>query len=130
MRRQRGFTLIELMVGSSVTFVTVLAVSAAFLGYTQSFYTQAGVRGGQASLRQTHQMAMDIAERWDQAREDAHNKWIEYIRDERYMRDTKFDTLHPQSLHYVDKVVEELNRVEGYERYEAVPLDQLMREGR
>ena len=59
MRRQhqhRGFTLMELMVGSVVTFVTVLAVSAAFLGYTQSFYTQAGIRGGQASLRQTHQM--------------------------------------------------------------------------
>jgi type IV pilus assembly protein PilW len=58
MRRQRGFTLVELMVGSAVTFVTVLAVSAAFLGYTQSFYTQAGIRGGQASLRQTHQMVV------------------------------------------------------------------------
>lgn len=58
MRRQRGFTLIELMVSSAVTFVTVLAVSAAFLGYTQSFYTQAGIRGGQASLRQTHLMVV------------------------------------------------------------------------
>lgn len=58
MRRQRGFTLIELMVGSAVTFLTVLAVSAAFLGYTQSFYTQAGIRGGQASLRQTHLMVV------------------------------------------------------------------------
>jgi type IV pilus assembly protein PilW len=58
MRRQRGFTLIELMVGSAVTFLTVLAVSAAFLGYTQSFYTQAGIRGGQASLRQTHMMVV------------------------------------------------------------------------
>ncbi|PTL82259.1 prepilin-type N-terminal cleavage/methylation domain-containing protein [Vitiosangium sp. GDMCC 1.1324] len=58
MRRQRGFTLIELMVSSAVTFITVLAVSAAFLGYTQSFYTQAGIRGGQASLRQTHQMVV------------------------------------------------------------------------
>lgn len=58
MRRQRGFTLIELMVGSAVTLVTVLAVSAAFLGYTQSFYTQAGIRGAQASLRQTHQMVV------------------------------------------------------------------------
>lgn len=58
MRRQRGFTLIELMVSSAVTFLTVLAVSAAFLGYTQSFYTQAGVRGGQASLRQTHLMVV------------------------------------------------------------------------
>ncbi len=56
LRQQRGFSLMELMVGSIVTFVTVLAVSAAFLGYTQSFYTQAGIRGGQASLRQTHQM--------------------------------------------------------------------------
>jgi type IV pilus assembly protein PilW len=58
MRRQRGFTLIELMVGSAVTFLTVLAVSAAFIGYTQSFYTQAGIRGGQASLRQTHLMVV------------------------------------------------------------------------
>jgi type IV pilus assembly protein PilW len=57
-QRQRGFTLIELMVGSIVTFITVLAVSAAFLGYTQSFYTQAGIRGGQASLRQTHQLVV------------------------------------------------------------------------
>ncbi|MGZ3459947.1 MAG: PilW family protein [Archangium sp.] len=58
MWRQRGFTLIELMVGSAVSFVTVLAVSAAFVGYTQSFYTQAGIRGGQASLRQTHLMVV------------------------------------------------------------------------
>ncbi|WNG44398.1 prepilin-type N-terminal cleavage/methylation domain-containing protein [Archangium minus] len=58
MRRQRGFSLIELMVSSAVTFITVLAVSAAFLGYTQSFYTQAGIRGGQASLRQTHLMVV------------------------------------------------------------------------
>ncbi|QRN95710.1 prepilin-type N-terminal cleavage/methylation domain-containing protein [Archangium violaceum] len=58
MRRQRGFTIIELLVGTAVTFVTVLAVSAAFIGYTQSFYTQAGIRGGQASLRQTHQMVV------------------------------------------------------------------------
>ncbi|HEX8441578.1 prepilin-type N-terminal cleavage/methylation domain-containing protein [Archangium sp.] len=57
-QRQRGFTLIELMVGSIVTFITVLAVSAAFLGYTQSFYTQAGIRGGQASLRHTHQLVV------------------------------------------------------------------------
>ena len=57
-RQSRGFTLIELMVSSSVTFITVLAVSAAFLGYTQSFYTQAGIRGGQASLRQTHLMVV------------------------------------------------------------------------
>jgi type IV pilus assembly protein PilW len=57
-RQRRGFTLIELMVSSAVTFVTVLAVSAAFLGYTQSFYTQAGIRGGQASLRQTHLMVV------------------------------------------------------------------------
>lgn len=57
-RQQRGFTLIELMVSSAVTFLTVLAVSAAFLGYTQSFYTQAGIRGGQASLRQTHLMVV------------------------------------------------------------------------
>ncbi len=58
MRRQRGFTLIELMVSSAVTFVTVLAVSAAFVGYTRSFYTQAGIRAGQASLRQTHLMVV------------------------------------------------------------------------
>jgi type IV pilus assembly protein PilW len=55
-RSPRGFTLIELMVGSAVTFITVLAVTAAFLGYTQAFHVQAGIRGGQASLRQTHQM--------------------------------------------------------------------------
>ncbi len=58
MRGKRGFTLIELMVSSAVTFVTVLAVSAAFIGYTKSFYTQAGIRGGQASLRQTHLMVL------------------------------------------------------------------------
>lgn len=58
MRGQRGFTLIELMVSSAVTFITVLAVSAAFVGYTRSFYTQAGIRGGQASLRQTHLMVL------------------------------------------------------------------------
>ncbi|OJH42135.1 PilW family protein [Cystobacter ferrugineus] len=42
------------MVSSAVTFLTVLTVSAAFLNYSQSFYTQAGIRGGQASLRQSH----------------------------------------------------------------------------
>lgn len=58
MRQRRGFTLIELMVSSAVTFITVLAVSAAFIGYSRSFYTQAGIRGGQASLRQTHLMVV------------------------------------------------------------------------
>jgi len=57
-RSTRGFTIIELMVGSAVTFVTVLAVTAAFLGYTQAFHVQAGIRGGQASLRQTHQLVV------------------------------------------------------------------------
>lgn len=58
MKQARGFTLIELMVSSAVTFITVLAVSAAFIGYSRSFYTQAGIRGGQASLRQTHLMVV------------------------------------------------------------------------
>ncbi|MET0405395.1 MAG: hypothetical protein ABW123_23465, partial [Cystobacter sp.] len=46
------------MVSSAVTFLTVLTVSAAFLNYSQSFYTQAGIRGGQASLRQSHLMVI------------------------------------------------------------------------
>lgn len=58
MRAQRGFTLLEVLVSSVVTFITVLAVSAAFVGYTRSFYNQAGIRGGQASLRQTHLMVV------------------------------------------------------------------------
>ena len=58
MRRQRGFTLVELTITSAMTFITVLAVSAAFIGYTRSFYTQAGIRAGQASLRQTHLMVV------------------------------------------------------------------------
>ncbi|WNG14524.1 hypothetical protein [Cystobacter fuscus] len=58
MRQRQGFSLIELLVSSAVTFLTVLTVSAAFLNYSQSFYTQAGIRGGQASLRQTHLMVI------------------------------------------------------------------------
>lgn len=58
MRQRHGFSLIELMVSSAVTFLTVLTVSAAFLNYSQSFYTQAGIRGGQASLRQSHLMVI------------------------------------------------------------------------
>ena len=58
MKQRHGFSLIELMVSSAVTFLTVLTVSAAFLNYSQSFYTQAGIRGGQASLRQSHLMVI------------------------------------------------------------------------
>ncbi|WP_043433132.1 PilW family protein [Cystobacter fuscus] len=58
MRQRQGFSLIELLVSSAVTFLTVLTVSAAFLNYSQSFYTQAGIRGGQASLRQSHLMVI------------------------------------------------------------------------
>ncbi|WNG24007.1 hypothetical protein F0U62_08215 [Cystobacter fuscus] len=58
MRQRHGFSLIELLVSSAVTFLTVLTVSAAFLNYSQSFYTQAGIRGGQASLRQSHLMVI------------------------------------------------------------------------
>jgi type IV pilus assembly protein PilW len=52
MRRARGFTLIELLVGTAVAMLTVTAVAAAFIAFTRTVYTQEGIRGGQASLRQ------------------------------------------------------------------------------
>ena len=52
MRSRRGFTLIEMLMGSTVAMLTVLAVAAAFVGFTRGIYTEEGIRGGQAGMRQ------------------------------------------------------------------------------
>lgn len=52
MRARRGFTLIEMLMGTTVSMITVLAVAAAFLAFTRGVYTQEGIRGGQAGMRQ------------------------------------------------------------------------------
>ncbi len=51
MRGPRGFTLIELLVGTAVSMLTVTAVAAAFIAFSKDVYTQEGIRGGQAGLR-------------------------------------------------------------------------------
>ncbi|WP_240360088.1 PilW family protein [Pyxidicoccus caerfyrddinensis] len=52
MRARRGFTLIEMLMGTTVAMFTVLAVAAAFIAFTRGVYTQEGIRGGQAGMRQ------------------------------------------------------------------------------
>jgi type IV pilus assembly protein PilW len=54
-RGRRGFTLIELVVGTAVTMLTVTAVAAAFIAFSRDVYTQEGMRGGQAGLREAAQ---------------------------------------------------------------------------
>ncbi|WP_164007896.1 PilW family protein [Pyxidicoccus trucidator] len=51
MRSRRGFTLMEMLVGTTVAMLTVTAVAAAFIAFTRNVYTQEGIRGGQAGLR-------------------------------------------------------------------------------
>ena len=50
--RARGFTLIEMLMGTTVAMLTVTAVAAAFIAFTRNVYTQEGIRGGQAGMRQ------------------------------------------------------------------------------
>ncbi|HZI14857.1 MAG TPA: PilW family protein [Myxococcus sp.] len=58
---RRGFTLIEMLVGTAVAMLTVTAVAAAFVGFTRNVYTQEGIRGGQAGLRQAlHDLARQL----------------------------------------------------------------------
>ncbi|MFP2927605.1 hypothetical protein ACLESO_20905 [Pyxidicoccus sp. 3LG] len=62
-RSGRGFTLIEMLIGTAVAMLTVTAVAAAFIAFTRGVYTQEGIRGGQAGLRQalhdlTHELRM------------------------------------------------------------------------
>ena len=58
MRRHRGMSLVELLVSAAVGSITVMAVTAAFIGYNQAVWTQAGIRGAQASMRQSHQQVL------------------------------------------------------------------------
>jgi len=60
-RAQAGFTLIELMVAAAVAAIAGAAITSGFIGLNRLFYTQEGIRAGQASLRQsiaqvTHQL--------------------------------------------------------------------------
>ena len=62
-RAGRGFTLIEMLMGTAVAMLTVTAVAAAFIAFTRGVYTQEGIRGGKAGLRQglhdlTHELRM------------------------------------------------------------------------
>ena len=52
MRSRRGFTLVEMLMGTAVAMLTVTAVAAAFIAFTRGVYTQEGIRGGQAGMRQ------------------------------------------------------------------------------
>jgi len=80
-----------------------------------------------ANMREIGRIVGEVSARREQAHSDAHYNWIEYIRDERLMKDTRYDTYTTQSLHYVDKLVDKLNDQEGYNRYEAVPLREYYR---
>lgn len=80
-----------------------------------------------ANMREMGRITESVAERREQAMADAHYNWIEYIRDERMMKDTKLDTFSTESLHYVDKLVDKLNEKEGYNRYEELPLREYYR---
>ena len=52
-RSQAGFTLIELMVAAAVAAIASAAITSGFIGLNRLFYTQEGIRAGQASLRQS-----------------------------------------------------------------------------
>jgi type IV pilus assembly protein PilW len=50
-----------MLVGTAVAMLTVTAVAAAFVGFTRNVYTQEGIRGGQAGLRQAlHDLARQL----------------------------------------------------------------------
>jgi hypothetical protein len=78
------------------------------------------------SMREIRDIALNIAESRDRAMERAHYDWVEYIRGTRTEHDTKTGEQRDQPLYDITRIIEEKNRREAYERYEEVPLRELM----
>lgn len=60
----------------------------------------------------------------ESSRWNAHYNWVEYIRDETLMLDTRYDVISSQSLHYANDLADALNQQEGYQRYVVLPVRQ------
>ena len=74
------------------------------------------------NLREIGEISHAMYRDRERARWNAHYNWVEYIRDETLMLDTRYDEVTSQSLHYGDNLVDELNQQEGYQRYMTLPL--------
>jgi hypothetical protein len=78
------------------------------------------------SMREIRDIALNVAESRDRAMERAHYDWVEYIRGTRTEHDTKTGEQRDQPLYDITRIIEEKNRREAYERYEEVPLRELI----
>jgi type IV pilus assembly protein PilW len=52
-RAARGFSLLELLVATTIGIIATAAIATGFIGMNRLMYTQEGIRAGQASLRQS-----------------------------------------------------------------------------
>ena len=74
------------------------------------------------NLKEIGEISQAMYQDRERAQAKAHNNWVEYIRDETLMLDTRYDVVSSQSLHYVNNLADALNQQEGYRRYVPLPL--------
>jgi len=78
------------------------------------------------NMREIQSIATSMAESRDRAMERAHYDWVEYIRGTQSEYDRQTGEFHDRPLYDIKAIVEEKNRQEAWDRYEQVPLRELM----
>jgi hypothetical protein len=71
-----------------------------------------------------YRQANDNAQR---VMENANAKWSEYIRGTRHVRDERDQRVREVPTYGLDRVVEDLNREEGWNRWQIIPVEELNR---
>jgi hypothetical protein len=79
------------------------------------------------SMREAHQIYQQGNANTQRVFSDANAKWSEAIRGTQHVRDDKYEKIHEVPTYGLDKVVENLNRDEGYERWKIIPVESLNR---
>lgn len=77
------------------------------------------------SMREAHQIYQQANANTQQVFSDANAKWSEAIRGTQHVRDDRYDKIQEVPTYGLDKVVETLNREEGYDRWTIIPVEQL-----
>jgi hypothetical protein len=79
------------------------------------------------SLKQAHEYWRQGNANAQRTMENANAKWSEAIRGTQHVRDDLYDRVREVPTYGMDKVIEALNREEGYERWRIIPVEELNR---
>jgi hypothetical protein len=77
------------------------------------------------NMREIGEMARASSQAREKAMDKVHADWVEYIQGTRYERDATTGEMRIQSLHDISEIVRKKNELEGFERYQEIPLREL-----